>query len=64
MARIISNSRHSRVLNFAQPERKEIDVFPTASKLNTMDRFGAASKAIATRHSSSGPTLPIFSAAS
>lgn len=39
MARIISNSRHSRVLNFAQPERKEIDVFPTAYKLNTMGQI-------------------------
>ncbi|MFN3474839.1 MAG: class I SAM-dependent methyltransferase [Blastomonas sp.] len=36
MARIIKNSNHSRVLQFAQPGRKDLDVFPTAYKLNTL----------------------------
>ena len=35
VTRLIHNSRHSRVLGLAQPERKSIDVFPTVFKLNT-----------------------------
>lgn len=35
-AQLVRNSRHSSVLKWAQPDRKEIDVFPTAYKLNTM----------------------------
>jgi SAM-dependent methyltransferase len=33
--RLINNSRHSKILRWAQPERHEIDVFPTAFKLNS-----------------------------
>ena len=36
VTRLIDNSRHSRVLRWAQPERKEIDVFPTAFRLNSL----------------------------
>lgn len=35
-ARIIRNQLHNKVLQFVQPNRKEIDVFPTAYKLNTL----------------------------
>ena len=35
VTRLIHNSRHSRILGVAQPERKSIDVFPTVFKLNT-----------------------------
>ncbi|HYC37518.1 MAG TPA: class I SAM-dependent methyltransferase [Usitatibacter sp.] len=34
--RIFSNRLHARILRLAQPERKEIDVFPTRFRLNTM----------------------------
>jgi SAM-dependent methyltransferase len=37
-ARLIRNSRHSKVLRFIQPERNARDVFPTAYKLNTLRR--------------------------
>ncbi|MBK1633336.1 SAM-dependent methyltransferase [Thiohalocapsa halophila] len=36
VTRLIDNSRHSRVLRWAQPERKDIDVFPTAFRLNSL----------------------------
>jgi SAM-dependent methyltransferase len=36
VTRLIDNSRHSRLLRWAQPERKEIDVFPTAFRLNSL----------------------------
>ncbi|WP_333689114.1 class I SAM-dependent methyltransferase [Methylococcus capsulatus] len=35
MTRLIHNSRHSRALRWVQPERHEIDVFPTVFKLNS-----------------------------
>ena len=35
-ARLIKNSRHDTVLRLVQPERKAIDTFPTAYKLNTL----------------------------
>lgn len=35
-AALTSNSRHSEVLARIQPDRKELDVFPTAYRLNTM----------------------------
>jgi SAM-dependent methyltransferase len=35
-ARLIRNSRHSRVLSAVQPDRKAEDVFPTAYRLNTL----------------------------
>jgi len=35
MTRAIPNSQHSRLLRRVQPERKSIDVFPTAFKLNS-----------------------------
>lgn len=35
-ARLVKNSRHAAVIKRLQPGRKEIDVFPTAYKLNTM----------------------------
>lgn len=34
-ARLIRNSRHSAFLKYLQPLRKDVDVFPTAYKLNT-----------------------------
>ena len=37
ITRIVNNSRHARILKYAQPERKEVDVFPTAFKLNSMN---------------------------
>lgn len=37
LTRLIHNTLHARILRFAQPNRKEIDVFPTAFRLNTMD---------------------------
>ncbi|MEA1049017.1 methyltransferase domain-containing protein [Lamprobacter modestohalophilus] len=36
VTRLIDNSRHSRLLRWAQPERKEIDVFPTTFRLNSL----------------------------
>ena len=35
-ASMVKNSAHASVLKIVQPERKAIDVFPTAYKLNTM----------------------------
>jgi len=35
--RIISNSVHSKLLKLVQPDRKEIDVFPTRFKLNSIN---------------------------
>lgn len=35
-ASLIKNSKHVKVLSKVQPDRKEIDVFPTKYKLNTM----------------------------
>ena len=35
-ARMVKNSKHSKVISRAQPTRKEVDVFPTVYKLNTM----------------------------
>lgn len=35
-ARMISNSRHGAFLSKVQPHRKEMDIFPTAYKLNTI----------------------------
>lgn len=32
----IKNKHHSTILNYAQPNRKEIDVFPTCFQLNSM----------------------------
>jgi len=40
-ARLIRNSRHSRVLSAVQPDRKAEDVFPTAYRLNTLRSIGA-----------------------
>lgn len=34
VTRLIHNSKHSRILRQAQPERQSIDVFPTVFKLN------------------------------
>ena len=34
-ARLVSNRRHATVLKRVQPSRKEVDVFPTAYRLNT-----------------------------
>ena len=34
-ARVIRNSRHAKILRLVQPNRKEMDVFPTNYKLNT-----------------------------
>jgi len=36
ITRLIKNKYHSKVLKFAQPSRKEVDVFPTKFKLNTL----------------------------
>jgi ubiquinone/menaquinone biosynthesis C-methylase UbiE len=36
LASLIKNKHHSKVLRFIQPERKEIDTFPTAYKINTL----------------------------
>lgn len=38
-ASLIKNSAHSKVLNIVQPGRKEIDVFPTKYKMNTLSDF-------------------------
>ncbi len=35
VSRIIHNSWHSKILNWVQPNRQEIDVFPTLFKLNS-----------------------------
>jgi SAM-dependent methyltransferase len=36
IASMVKNSLHSKLLRYAQPERKEIDVFPKLFKLNQM----------------------------
>lgn len=36
IAATVKNSFHSKLLRFVQPERKEVDVFPTRYKLNRM----------------------------
>lgn len=36
ITRIVNNTHHAKILKYAQPERKEIDVFPTTFKLNSM----------------------------
>lgn len=36
LTRLIKNSYHTKILKHAQPDRKEIDVFPTTFTLNTM----------------------------
>ena len=35
-ARLVNNSFHSKLLYFAQPDRKEIDIFPTFFRLNSL----------------------------
>lgn len=39
-ASLIPNRLHTRILRFLQPDRDEIDVFPTRYKLNTMRDLG------------------------
>lgn len=41
-ARLVSNLRHAKVLQFAQPGRKAEDVFPTSYRLNTPKDVSAA----------------------
>lgn len=36
LARLAGNASHSRILRFAQPGRKEQDVFPTVFRMNSM----------------------------
>lgn len=36
LTRVIKNKFHTRILKYAQPGRKEIDVFPTTFKLNSI----------------------------
>ena len=36
ITRLIKNKHHSKLLKYAQPYRKEIDVFPTVFKLNSI----------------------------
>jgi len=36
ITKIIKNPYHSKILKYVQPERKEIDVFPTTFKLNSV----------------------------
>ena len=36
LTRIIKNSHHAKLLKIVQPERKEVDIFPTTFKLNTL----------------------------
>lgn len=36
LTRLVGNASHSRILRFAQPGRKERDVFPTHFRLNTL----------------------------
>ena len=35
LTRIIRNSQHTKMLKYAQPGRKHVDVFPTTFKLNS-----------------------------
>lgn len=37
LTRLIKNSFHTSILKYAQPDRKEVDVFPTTFKLNTIN---------------------------
>lgn len=36
ITRLIKNRHHTNILKYAQPDRKDIDVFPTAFKLNSL----------------------------
>lgn len=38
-AKIIKNKSHSNILKFVQPQRNEIDVFPTYYRLNTLKKL-------------------------
>jgi SAM-dependent methyltransferase len=42
IARLVSNEKHSRVLSKVQPDRKEIDVFPTRYRLNRLRDISAS----------------------
>lgn len=42
IARLVNNAKHSRVLNWAQPDRKEKDVFPTRYRLNRLKDLSAS----------------------
>jgi SAM-dependent methyltransferase len=42
LARIFPSRHHSRVLRFAQRDRKSEDIFPTAHRLNTINSISAA----------------------
>ena len=37
LTRVIKNSHHAKLLKKVQPERKEIDIFPTTFELNTLN---------------------------
>jgi len=39
ITRLVKNSLHSRLLKYAQPNRKALDVFPTTFKLNTLAKI-------------------------
>jgi SAM-dependent methyltransferase len=39
-ASLIRNFDHSKFLRYVQPSRKEVDIFPTRYKLNTLDDVG------------------------
>jgi SAM-dependent methyltransferase len=41
IARLVDNAKHSRVLRWVQPDRKEIDVFPTRYRLNRLQDISA-----------------------
>jgi len=41
LARLVKNAAHSKVLKYVQPDRKEIDVFPTFYRLNTLSAIKA-----------------------
>ncbi|MEM9150757.1 MAG: class I SAM-dependent methyltransferase [Cyanobacteria bacterium P01_F01_bin.3] len=41
LTRMIHNSRHVRFLSILQPEREEVDVFPTVFKLNSVRQLEA-----------------------
>ena len=38
-SRLVKNKYHSKILKYVQPHRKEIDVFPTRYKLNSLKKF-------------------------
>tara|TARA_B100001063_G_scaffold16042_1_gene12368 strand:- start:690 stop:1409 length:720 start_codon:yes stop_codon:yes gene_type:complete len=44
IARLIRNKFHTKVLSFIQPDRKEVDVFPTTYELNTLSDIEKAFK--------------------